>query len=262
MNEERTMAESSPNEAKPSPWEWMLGIITDPKGTFQAIEANLRRPHPTDPAKTTDRTRWWIPVVMAAVVGAVVAVYTVPNIVMPMQEDTIRESVLERGGTMEQAEEAIDMSSTIGVPAGIIGAAAQVFVMLFIIAGVLHLIVKMLGGKGGFRGARAIVAYAMVISGIIAPLVKLPIMVARQTIFVETGPTVLPFFRDLEPSDTLYKFLFSGFDIFSLWWYVVIAVGVAVCYRVKAGKAAAASIIIWAAMTALFTFTNLGGYGG
>jgi hypothetical protein len=262
MNEERTMAESSPNGAKPSPWEWLLGIITDPKGTFQAIEANLRRPHPTDPAKTTDRTRWWIPVVLAAVVGAVVALYTVPSIVMPMQEAAIRESVLERGGTMEQAEQAIAMSSKIGVPAGIVGAAIQVFIMLFVLAGVLHLIVKMLGGKGGCRGARGVVAYSMVISGVIAPLIKLPIMVSRKTLFVEIGPTVLPMFRGLEPSDRLYKFLYSGFDILSLWWYVVLAVGVAVCYRLKAGRAATAAVIIWAILTALFTFTNLGGYGG
>jgi len=263
MTEERMMNESTPNGTKANPWEWMLGIVTDPKGTFQAIEANLRRPHPTNPEKTVDRTRWWIPVVIAAVVGAVVAVYTVPNIVMPMQEEAIRESVMERGGTMEQAEQAIEMSSSIGVPAGIVGAAIQVFVLLFVFAGVLHLLVKMLGGKGGFRGARAIVAFSMVISGIIAPLVKLPIMVTRKTMFVEIGPTVLPFFRDLEPSDRLYKFLFSGFDVFTIWWFVVVGVGLAVCYRVKAGKAATVAIILWALTTALFTFMNFGGaYGG
>jgi hypothetical protein len=257
------MEESAPQGAKPSPWEWMLGVITDPRATFQAIEANLRRPHPTDPARTTDRTRWWIPVILAAVVAAAVAAYTVPSLVMPMQQDAIRQSVIESGGNEEQVERAIEMSSRIAVPAGIFGALLQTFIIVFVFAGLLHLIMMMLGGKGGFRAGRAIVSYGMVISGVIGPLVKLPIMVSQKTLFVETGPTVLPFLRDLEPSDLLYRFLFSGFDIFTVWWFVVLGVGVAVCYRVGAARATIAAIILWAVSTALFTFMNFGGaYGG
>ncbi len=263
MNEQRTTEERPSASEKPSPFEWMLGVIMDPRGAFEGIAESLRRPHPTDPSRTTDRSKWWVPVVVIIVVSAVVAGITVPRIVMPMQEDTIRESVLERGGTEEQADQAIEMSSRIGVPAGILGAAVQVFIMLFIFAGLLHLLMMMFGGKAGFGAARAVIAYSMIIPSVIGSLVKLPIMLSRETMFVETGPTVLPFFRDLEPSDQLYRFLFSGFDIFTIWWFLVIGVGVAVCYRVKAPKAAGAAIVLWAISTALFTLLNFGGaYGG
>jgi hypothetical protein len=246
-----------PGAARPSPnvWRWMGGIFADPRSTFEEIAGYLHLPHPTDREKTVDRTRWWLPVLVVVVVSVGVAAYTVPNIVMPGQADMIRSAVLDRGGTTEQAEQAIKMAGAVGIPSGIVGAAVGTFVILFIVAGVIHGLSRLFGGKGKFRTARAIVAYSMLVSAL-GTLIKLPLMVARKTVMVETGPTL--FFPNLEPSDRLYKFL-SGFDVFTLWWIVLLGIGLAVGYRLPKARAIVVVLILWVLSVALSMLIPTGG---
>jgi len=252
---------AAPATSGPSPrvWRWMGGILADPRSTFEEIAGYLHLPHPTDHEKTVDRTRWWMPVLVVIVVSVAVAAYTVPNIVMPAQADMIRASVLDRGGTAEQADQAIKMSGAIGVPAGIVGAAVGTFVMLFLVAAVVHGLSRLVGGKGKFRAARAVVAYSMIVSAL-GSLVKLPLMAARKTVYVETGPTL--FFKDLEPSDRLYKFL-SAFDVFTLWWIVLLGIGLAVAYRLSRSKAVTVTLILLILTIAMSVLIPTGGaFGG
>jgi len=238
--------------------ERLLGIFTDPGNTFSAICSLVSVPRPGEPGKTSDKSKWWIPVLIAAVVAVAVAAYTVPNIVMPEQHATIREMVIESGGAPADADRAIQMSSAIGVPMAVFGAAAGTFVMLFAFAGVLHLVMRLVGGKGRFRHARAIVGYSMLV-GTLGSLIKLPLMIARKTLFVETSPTIL--FRSLEPSDRLYRIL-SGFDVFTIWWVVLLFIGLSIGYRVSRGKAAVAVVVLWLILVLIGAFMPQGGFAG
>jgi len=237
---------------------WIAGVFMDPTRTFESIVGRTAEPHPTDPQRTVDRTKWWIPVIIAAVVGLAVALYTVPNIVMPQQAEVIRETVIERGGTAEQAEQAISMSSAVATPMAVVGAIVGTFVMFFVIAGILHLVAKMLGGKGAFRNGRAIVAYSMLVSAL-GSIVKLPLMVVRKTLFVETGPTL--FFPNLEPSDRLYRVL-TSFDFFNIWWIVLLIFGLAIAYRLPRVRVAVAVIVLWAVVAAVSSMLPAGGAFG
>ena len=82
-------------------------------------------------------------------------------------------------------------------------------------------------------------------------------MIAKSSMIVETGPSL--FFKNLEPSDRLFKFL-SSFDIFTIWWMVVMLVALAVAYRVSKGKAAVAVVLLWILLIVIATFTP-GGMG-
>jgi hypothetical protein len=235
---------------------WIIGVFLDPKGTFEAMAGRLERPHPTDPAKTKDMSKWWIPILIAIVITIGITFYTIPNFIAPMQEEAVREAVMSRGGTEADVQQAMGMSGAMMMPMAIIGVIIMTILIVFVAAGVFHLLMKMVGGKGRFRHARAVVAWSTLITTL-GSLIKLPIMIAKESMIVETGPSL--FFKNLEPSDKLFKFL-SAFDVFTIWWMIVMLVGLAVTYRVSRGKAAVAVAIAWVLLMLITTFTP-GGMG-
>lgn len=235
---------------------WIVGVFTSPGATFASIAERLERPHPKDATKTKDMSKWWLPVLIAIIIGIGLAFYTIPNFIAPMQADAVREAVMERGGTEADVQQALSVSGAMMLPMGIIGIVIVTLIIVFLMALVLHLLMKMLGGKGKFRHARAVVAWTMLISTL-GSIVKLPLMIAKDSVIVETGPSL--FFKDLEPSDRLFKLL-SSFDIFIIWAMVVTAIGAAVVYRVSTGKSWVAVAILWILVILLTTFMP-GGMG-
>ncbi len=259
LNESRdaaTPAPAQPEGARSGIVGWITGVFMDPGATFQGIADSVERTSPTDPNKTKDMSKWWLPVLITIVVGIGIALYTVPTFIAPMQADVIREAVMERGGAAADAEQAIKMSGAMMVPMSLVGVIVATFLIVFAAAGIVHLVMKMVGAKGRFRHARAVVAWSMLITTL-GSLIKLPIMIAKSSMIVETGPSL--FFKDLEPSDRLFKFL-SGFDIFTIWWMVVMIVALAVAYRASRGKAVVAVAVLWILLILISTFTP-GGMG-
>lgn len=255
MADEKTIGSGGAGAPQPGLWSRIVGVFADPRAAFESVTSLVSVPDPVEAGKTRDRSLWWVPLVIVVAVGVAVTAYTVPNIVMPQQATAIREAVLERGGSPEQADDAIRMSGAIGLPMGIVSAALGTFIFVLAGAGLLHLLMKLVGGKGMFRHSRAVFSYALLVSAL-GSLVKLPLMMSKKTMFIETGPTL--FFRGLEPSDKLYRFL-SGFDIFTLWLVAVLIVGYAVAYRLPARKAAVIVIVLWLALTGLMSLLPGGG---
>ncbi len=233
---------------------WIAGMFVDPRGAFESISARTAVPRPSeaDPGKTKDRTFWWVPLIIAAVVFVLMAVLViVPYVSGPAQEEAIRQAIIERGGTEAQVQQTIQQASAFMLPATVVGSIIQVFVIVFLVAAIVHLLMKMFGGKGTFRSARAVAAYSLMVS-VAGTLIKLPFMKMKETMYIETGAAI--FFRNLEPSSKLYRFLFTGLDVFTLWWIFVLGVGMAVAYRVSSGKAFTAAAIIWLLITAMGMF--------
>ncbi len=255
VNESRdaaTPAPAQPEGARSGIAGWITGVFMDPGTTFRGIADSVERTSPTDPNKTKDMSKWWLPVLITIVVTIGIALYTVPAFVAPMLGDGIREAVMERGGTEADVQQALPMVLFFLKAVAIV----LPVIILFIAAGVVHLIMKMVGGKGRFRHARAVVAWSMLITTL-GDLVRLPIMIAKSSMIVETGPSL--FFKNLESSNRLFKFL-SGFDIFIIWWMVVMIVALAVVYRVSRGKSAVAVAVLWILLILFLTFAQ-GGMG-
>lgn len=232
---------------------WIAGMFVDPRGAFESIAARTHMPHPKDPLKTKDRTRWLIPVLILGVIYIVMTVMIiVPYVAGPQQEQAIRSALMDRGGTEAQVQQAMAQAAPFLLPFSIVGVAIQVLIMLFLTAGLVHLLMKMLGAKGTFRGARAIVAWSLLVSAL-GTVIKLPFMKMKESLYgAETGLAI--FFKNLEPTDKLYRVLFTGFDVFMIWWVVVLGIGMSVAYKTSKGKAATAAIIIWVLMTVLSMF--------
>jgi len=247
---------AQPEGARNGVGGWISGVFLDPTSTFKAVAESTQRPHPTEPGRTKDMSKWWLPVLITIIITIGITLYTVPTFVAPMQADAIREAVMERGGTEADVERATAMSGAMMVPMSLVGVVVGTFAIVFVAAGIAHLLMKMVGGKGLFRHARAVVAWSLLISTL-GSLVKLPLMIARKSMIVETSPSL--FFRDLEPSDKLFKFL-NSFDVFTIWWMVVLLIGLAIAYRTSKGKAAVAIAIMWIIMIVVAVFTP-GGMG-
>lgn len=245
--------------AKPGgPWQWMAGVFVDPRATFREIGGVVALPHPVTAGKTVDKSKWWLPLVIMFVVIIGSAAYLIPNVIM--SGDTLRQAMLDRGVPAEELDHTIQMARAIGIPIAIV---AQIIIQLIIVfgaAGLTHLVMKVAGAKGTFRLARAVVAYSMLI-WTLGSVVKLPLMIARKEPFVETGLVV--FFRNLEPSDLAYRILFTSFDIFTVWWAVVLGIGAAAAYRASGAKGAAAAVVVWAVISMVFAaLMRGGGFGG
>jgi hypothetical protein len=256
LSESTRVAAPEPQGGKSGVGGWIAGVFLEPKPTFEAIASSTEEPHPTDSSKTKDKSKWWLPVVISIVVAIGVALYTVPRFVGPTQAAAIREQVIERGGSPEQAEQAIRMSSAMMLPMSIVGVIVVTFIILFVTAGVAHVLMKMVGGKGRFRQARAIVSWSLLITAL-GSLIKVPIMAAKNSMIVETGPSL--FFKNLEPSDKMFRFL-STLDIFTLWWLVLLVIGLAIGYRTSYGKSVVTVVILWILMVVVSVFTP-GGLG-
>jgi hypothetical protein len=238
------------------PWQWMAGVFIDPVATFREMGGVVAVPHPTIPEKRIDKSKWWLPLIVIFVVIIASAAYVIPNVVM--DPDTLRDTMLDRGVPPEQLDQTIEMARSIGIPVAI---AVQIIIQLAIVfgaAGLTHLVMKMSGAKGTFRHARAVVSYSMLIMTL-GSVIKLPLMIAREDPFIETGLVV--FFKDLEPSQWLYRILFAGFDIFTVWWAVVLGIGAAASYRASGAKGAAAAVVVWAVISLIFA-ALMGGGGG
>ena len=152
---------------------------------------------------------------------------------------------MERGGTEAQVEQAIAQSAAFIMPSSAHRWRHPGLVMVFLTAGIVHLLMKMLGGKGTFRARRAIVPWSMLVSAL-GTIIKLPFMKMKESLYgAETGLAI--FFKNLEPTDKLYRVLFTGFDVFMIWWVIVLGIGMAVAYRASKGKAVTAAVIIWVA---------------
>ena len=251
-------ATREPESARKGIAGWITGVFMDPSGTFSNIAESLERPHPTDPSKTKDMSKWWLPVVLFIVVTAAITLYTYPTFVAPMQADAVREQVMERGGSEADVEMALKMAAgPVALVIGIVVMVIFVAIFFFVAAAIAHGMMKMLGGKGRYRHARTVMGWTMLITAL-GSLVKLPIMIAKKSVIVETGPSL--FFKDLEPSQTLFKFL-SNFDIFTIWAMVVTVVALAVVYRTSRDKAAIAVAVLWILQILLITYVVPGGMG-
>jgi hypothetical protein len=249
---------SATGESKGGFWSWVVGIFTEPTATFDSISQVIAVPDPTESGKTKDKSKWWIAIVIFAVILAITTAYVMLS---PQGAEMMREQMLEAGVPAESLDETVQMARTVGLPVQIVAIVIFVFVIAFIGAAIIHLFSKMFGGKGLFRHARAIACWGLLIPAL-GTLVKIPIMAVTGKMMVETSPSI--FFSGLEPGDTLFKFLNAGFDVFVIWETVVVLLGVAVMYRLTKGKAAAVALLSWAIATAVLTFLvpQGGSFGG
>ena len=207
----------------------MVRVFYAPGETFEAVS---RRHTWVD---------WFAPVLLIALLSLVATHMTLP-IIQQMQVEVLQEKLQDmpeenRQKVMEQAQKASVISAMVMVPVG-------AFALLFILAGVLLLLTNfILGGDATYGQMLAVWGYSSLI-GIIALIVRVPLMLAKQTMAIHTGPGVLVPEHMLE---TFLGRLLAGVDLFTFWQVCVLAIGVAAVANFATRKAFVALLVLWVA---------------
>jgi len=219
---------------KPNSFQRIIGVLFSPNETFASI---ARQPD------------WVVPLVIILVLSLV------GGLVFAQRVDFgagIRDAMEQRGNV---PQDQIDRAVRIGT------AAAKIFsycapvvslIILLIIAGVILLAFRVMGGEGDFRQALSVTAYAWM-PGVIKSLL-ITIIVAVRNVSATELPTVLrsnlAFLVSLKQNPLLFALL-SKLDVFTIWLLVLLIIGFAFVSGFSKAKSAAIIIGLWVVATLL-----------
>ena len=219
---------------KPNPAQRVIGVIFSPDATMASI------------AKRPD---WVLPLVLILVASFIAGIVIAQHVDFGA---TVRESVEQNKNlSQEQIDRAVNMGSAIGKVttylSPVIGA-----ISLLIIAGVLLLAVRLMGGEGDFKQAFSVTCYAS-IPGIIRAVVLVIIILARGgMITAQTLQTLvrsnLGFLADFKANPMAFALL-SSVDLFSIWFVVLLIIGFAYVSRLSKAKTAVIIVVLWIVAT-------------
>lgn len=128
-----------------------------------------------------------------------------------------------------------------------IGGTISGLVFLLVVAAVLLLAFKVMGGQGNFKSALSIVCYAWIPMAL-AGLLAIPVILRRGVIAPEELPTILKsnpgFLVDPKTNLTLFSLL-TSIDVFMIWTLVLLVLGFSAMSRFPRGKTAAIVVSLW-----------------
>jgi hypothetical protein len=192
----------------------LIGIVTSPKATFQAVVA-----HP----------RWFG---MLALVTLVVAL----GVCLPMTTEAGRQSALENQvrqmesfGFQVNDEMYAQMAGRMWMAPYQTFASILIFspIISLIIGGILYLVFTvMMGGQASFKQLFSVYVHSTVISAV-GQFFTAPLNYFRGSMSSATNLGVL----QLTDEGSFIGRLLGMIDLFIIWWFIVLAIGLAVLYR-------------------------------
>ena len=213
----------------------VIGVFTEPTKTFEAIN------------KKPD---WLAPLIIVMIITMLFTYFTMPYIMDEKMAEQ-QEQLAKKGLTQEQIDRAQEIGKTIGPIIGIVGGAIGVVIVILVTVLILRFIGNViLSGKGAFENLFAVYTYTALV-GTLGLLIKLPLVFSQETYDVHFS--VASFLSTEQSKTFLYNFL-KMFEFFSIWQYILVAIGFAVVYRFslkKAGWAVAIVFLIYSIIAAL-----------
>ena len=216
----------------------LVGVLFSPDETFASI---ARRPD------------WLVPLLLFVLLAVAAGVAVAQHVDFAT---TMREQIEERAQgklTSDQIDQQVRISAAV---AKVVAYCAPVFsiVIFVIVAAVMMLVYRMIGGEGGFRQYWSVTLYAWVprtIQGIIMTIIlfgrSAPATAADLPTLVRSN---LAFLVDAHDHKVLFALL-SSFDLFAIWSLVLMAIGFAYVSRFSKAKSATVLGTTWLIWTGL-----------
>lgn len=190
---------------------------------------------------------WVTPMILTALIMLTFSI-ALKDVLMDFQAKTVRESIMKNDQIAESqksqaAEQAVGMMKKFWLVGAVFGTVSGIG--LYFVIGLIYWLVgnKIMDGKPQFFQVLSIYGYASLIE-MFGLVIKMPIMMANETIRVDTGLALLA--PDAELTSITYVIL-SKLDVFSIWAVVLIALGLAQLYQKPLGKSALVVGILWTA---------------
>ena len=235
---------TAPSPDNPSLLARITGVVLRPRSTLAAV---VTRPRSAGVLAT-----------LTAVTFAATAGFLATDVGQVALVDQWERTALAFGRPVDDARYAemqefsryrVPYAAAVSVARGPIAAAA--------IAGVLYGLFRMRGRRARFAQVLAVVAHAGVILTL-RDVVAAPLNYLREAL--ASPITLAQFVGVVDEASPLARF-FALFDLFVLWWIVVLAVGLAVLYRARARVVAAGALAAYAGIAVVLagTMAVLGG---
>ncbi|HPF69243.1 MAG TPA: YIP1 family protein [Candidatus Krumholzibacteria bacterium] len=177
----------------------------------------------------------------------------------PEQMEVMRDSKFMRMVPEEQWQQQYEQSmhpKPVSRAVAAVGAGFSTWIMALVFGLILGFFARMGGGQGTMKQAIGIVTWSALIPFTLASLVKLPLILATESIFRVTFSlaSVVP---GLEPGDKLFTVLSSFTDFFTIWGLVVLVIGFRRVFRMSQGAATTAVVLPWLLLTGAMTAVGL-----
>jgi len=218
----------------------IIGVITSPGETFETIAITKRKNY------------WILPVLISVVIGIVVTFIFFKDEqlisgLMDKQREQLEKQMDEqvKDGKMspeqskqavEQAEKFMDPKSIFFQVIGYGGVVIVPFLMLFVLSLIYMLLLKMFKAEIDFGNLLNIVGLPMIITsiGAIVGLV-LSVLLGKMS---SASPALL--YSDGKLGDFLLKI-----DLFTIWYYVAVSIGISKFAKISSGKAYGMVFGVW-----------------
>jgi hypothetical protein len=239
------MTDSAPVETRPlSLLQRIIGIITAPRATYENVVAS---PRP-----------FGVLFVCALIIGITA---TAPQFTEPARQATLDMQIksMERFGVTATPEVIEKMEAQSRNPVSrAMGAIAPLImfpILALILSGLFWVFFNaILGGQASFKQVLAVTAHSYVITAL-ATTLSLPILLYKFSMSMGGPFNLGALVPMLDETSTLARFL-SGISVFSIWGWIVVAIGLGVLYK-RSGRAIATTLVILSlvftlAMTSVF----------
>lgn len=199
----------------------MIGVFTSPASAF---EEYVKKPN------------WWLPLIIVIIGTIVFSVLSQPYQAQ-LQYDMMKNSNTLPAQALEQMKNSIDNPNYVGT---IIGAA-----FMSVLPGILVALLAWGIGSFIFGGqAKFLTLWGVTLMGglitTLDNLLKIPLMMAKDTALVSIGPAAL--FPDKGPTAILFLVLLI-LDVFVIWSMIVTGMGYSKALKISNGSGIATSVI-------------------
>lgn len=216
------------------------GLFTAPRATFNALAQSVGMWDLLAPFL----------ILMVLSIGSQV-------LVGPMAIEEQQQRILQREDIPDEQKDVIleRMEGALGPSRYLLGGIGTI-VWYAILGGVIMFFgAFVLGGQATYKETLAVVLYANLVS-IVESVLKIPLMLQAGSMRVETGlALLLPGSLD---GTLIYRF-FHGLDFFTMWKVFLVALGVALVYKVEEKKARIVLFGAWVLVVFLMAWLLPGG---
>jgi hypothetical protein len=216
----------------------LAGALFSPDETFASI---ARRPD------------WLVPLLLYVLLSAAGGFAVARHVDFVT---TMREQIEERSQgrmTSDQIDQQVKISASIAKVFAYCVPVVSIIVFV-IVAAIMMLIYRMLGGEGTFGQYWSVTLYAWVPRVIQSVIVTIILFVRSTPVAAGDLPTLvrsnLAFLVDPHEHAVLFSLL-SSFDVFSIWALVLMAIGMAYVSRFSKAKSATVLVSAWLIFTGL-----------
>ncbi len=216
--------------ARKNPFQRLAGVLFAPADTFEDI---ARKPDVL------------VPLVLILLISLFSTLVLVPRIDF---EESVRQQMEQSGRNMspQDMDRAAKMGAAFGKVMAYTGPLWGIAVLV-IMASVLLLAFRMLGGEGGFKQALSVTLYSWIplaLNSVIATIVAFSresIDPTQMQTLVRSNPA---FLVDMKAHAVLYSAL-ASLDLFTIWTLILLSIGFAAVSRFSKAKSAVIVVSLW-----------------